>query len=263
MQSVITSITPLNSFVFLSWFICLPIYCIASFFQCSFSLSLTLSFPLFSSLFFLPIGSLKNHSWLPAVPTSHMTDTLLHTVHTKVATGNNTSTVTGITPIQHTRAQAQAHVQAHVHTHAHVQVHTKDFTKECDQFQDTEHTKQDDVTLSTRTGDSRSELKDRDRDSNSQFPISNTNSTRSSMRKNSIDIDWFDTQSATECSFYNSPCTLDTTNNNKKETFEAGVEEGEWVEFFDVSAQANYWFNHTTGEASWVPPDKVKTASST
>jgi hypothetical protein len=106
-------------------------------------------------------------------------------------------------------------------------------------------------------------LKDRDRDSNSQFPISNTNSTRSSIRKNSIDIDWFDTQSATECSFYDSPSTLDNITNNKKEAFGAGVEGGEWVEFFDVSAQANYWFNHTTGEASWVPPDKVKTASST
>lgn len=218
--------------------------------------------PLFLSL---SLGSLKNHSSLPAVPTSHMTDTLRHAVHAKVATGSNTSTATVIAPIQHTRKQAQAHVPAHVHTHAHVQVHTKSFTKECDQFQDTEHTKQDDVTLSTRTGDSRSELKDRDRDSNSQFPISNTNSTRSSIRKNSIDIDWFDTQSATECSFYDSPCILDTTNNNKdsKEAFVAGVEKGEWVEFFDVSAQANYWFNHTTGEASWVPPDKVKTASST
>lgn len=195
-----------------------------------------------------------------------MTDTLRHAVHAKVATGNNTTTATatGIAPMQHTRTQA--HVQAHVHTHAHVQVHTKCSTKECDQFQDTEHTKQDDVTLSTRTGDSRSVLKDRDRDSNSQFPISNTNSTRSSIRKNSIDIDWFDTQSATECSFYDSPCVLDNTinnSNNSKEAFGAGVEKGEWVEFFDVSAQANYWFNHTTGEASWVPPDKVKTASST
>ena len=197
-----------------------------------------------------------------------MTDTLRHAVHAKVATGSNTATATAtvIAPIQHTRTQAQAHVQAHVHTHAHahVQVHTKSFTKECDQFQDTEHTKQDDVTLSTRTGDSRSELKDRDRDSNSQFPISNTNSTRSSIRKNSIDIDWFDTQSATECSFYDSSCILDNNNNStKKEAFGEGVEKGEWVEFFDVSAQANYWFNHTTGEASWVPPDKVKTANST
>lgn len=195
-----------------------------------------------------------------------MTDTLRHAVHAKVATGNNTTTATAtvIAPMQHTRTQA--HVQAHVHTHAHVQVHTKCSTKECDQFQDTEHTKQDDVTLSTRTGDSRSVLKDRDRDSNSQFPISNTNSTRSSIRKNSIDIDWFDTQSATECSFYDSPCVLDNTtnnSNNSKEAFGAGVKKGEWVEFFDVSAQANYWFNHTTGEASWVPPDKVKTASST
>ena len=28
----------------------------------------------------------------------------------------------------------------------------------------------------------------------------------------------------------------------------------EWGEFFDESAQANYWFNNSTGEASWINP---------
>ena len=28
----------------------------------------------------------------------------------------------------------------------------------------------------------------------------------------------------------------------------------EWTEFFDESAEANYWFNNVTGEASWINP---------
>ena len=33
------------------------------------------------------------------------------------------------------------------------------------------------------------------------------------------------------------------------------MNENAWAEFFDESAQANYWFNDVTGEASWINPN--------
>jgi hypothetical protein len=33
-----------------------------------------------------------------------------------------------------------------------------------------------------------------------------------------------------------------------------GPKKQEWEEFFDKSARAKYWFNKTTGEASWTQP---------
>lgn len=176
-----------------------------------------------------------------------MSDTQRNAVHAKISTTPNKSTA--IAPLQHTRTRARAHVHAHPHVHPHVQA--PDFQKKYDQFQDTEHTKQDDITLSTRTGDSRNDLKDEN------YRTSNTNSTRSSVRKSSID--WFDSQSAMECCYYDPSCSLGS---DSKDNFELMLEKGEWVEFFDESAQANYWFNKTTGEASWVPPDGRTRASS-
>jgi hypothetical protein len=41
---------------------------------------------------------------------------------------------------------------------------------------------------------------------------------------------------------------------NESETIDHVLLNGEWAEFFDESAEANYWFNNTTGEASWINP---------
>lgn len=35
------------------------------------------------------------------------------------------------------------------------------------------------------------------------------------------------------------------------------LETAEWDLFFDDSAQANYWFNNVTGEASWINPNPM------
>lgn len=195
------------------------------------------------------VGAFKKHTWLPTVPTSQMSDTQRNAVHAKVSTTPSKSNA--IAPLQHTRTRTRAHAHVHVHPHVHPHVNAQDFQKKYDQFQDTEHTKQDDITLSTRTGDSRSFLKDEN------YRTSNTNSTRSSIRKSSID--WFDAQSAMESCYYDPSCSLGS---DSKDNFESILEKGEWVEFFDESAQANYWFNKTTGEASWVPPDSRTRASS-
>ena len=36
---------------------------------------------------------------------------------------------------------------------------------------------------------------------------------------------------------------------------------GAWQEFYDESAQAKYWYNAATGEASWVQPERPKSSS--
>jgi|LakMenEpi03Aug12_release.lakeMendotaPanAssembly.Ray.scaffolds.fasta_scaffold1185682_2 hypothetical protein len=28
-----------------------------------------------------------------------------------------------------------------------------------------------------------------------------------------------------------------------------------WKKYYDVNAKANYWYNHNTGEATWIDPD--------
>jgi GH18 family chitinase len=40
------------------------------------------------------------------------------------------------------------------------------------------------------------------------------------------------------------PAAVVKGNKNKKD----------WEEFYDSSAKAKYWFNKTTGEASWISP---------
>ncbi|CAE7533229.1 unnamed protein product, partial [Symbiodinium microadriaticum] len=43
----------------------------------------------------------------------------------------------------------------------------------------------------------------------------------------------------------------------------SGAEQaGPWQEFWDDEAQAKYWYNNDTGEASWVPPDDWSQTSS-
>ena len=34
--------------------------------------------------------------------------------------------------------------------------------------------------------------------------------------------------------------------------------EPEWIEYWDESAQASYFYNVRTGEASWIPPEGVQ-----
>ena len=41
-------------------------------------------------------------------------------------------------------------------------------------------------------------------------------------------------------------------NGNENESVDINLA---WAVFFDESAQANYWFNHATGEASWINPN--------
>jgi hypothetical protein len=42
---------------------------------------------------------------------------------------------------------------------------------------------------------------------------------------------------------------------------EWGGDESEWQEFWDESAQAKYWYNNLSGEASWTKPAALDNAS--
>ena len=53
----------------------------------------------------------------------------------------------------------------------------------------------------------------------------------------------------------------DASDGSQVQLHHIGGLESEWVEYYDASANAAYWYNTTTGEATWINPGGSSTTS--